>query len=151
MADDTLRALIRLIPPVRALKEDLEKSIHLELYSGTGDLAVRSFNGLQASVASAAANDPYVQTLSLQVPANASDKEKVSLALLAAGQLAAYLEGQTGLVSLGGGGGSSYQTAPTVAINSINGVPAETIDKIVSIGAAAMEGKGTPGAQEEQK
>ena len=36
-----LRALISLIPPARALKNDLEASIHTELYEGTGDLAVK--------------------------------------------------------------------------------------------------------------
>src|SRR5262249_25482353 len=133
-SDDTLRALIRLIPPARALKEDLEKSIHLEIYAGTGDLAIKSFNGLQASAA-AITNDPFVATLTLTAPETAGDKEKVSLALLAAGQLAAYLEGQTGLVSLGGSsGGANYQTAPSVHINGINGVPAETINKVMDIG-----------------
>ena len=65
--EERLRALIRLIPPARALKEDLEKSIHLELYSGTGALAVRSFQGLQASV-STITDDPYVAALGLTVP-----------------------------------------------------------------------------------
>ena len=34
----------------QALKEDLENSINLELHAGSGDLAVRSLNGLQTSV-----------------------------------------------------------------------------------------------------
>jgi len=108
--------LIRLIPPARALKEDLERSIHLEIYAGTGDLAIKSLNGLLASAATIA-NDPYLATLTLTAPEPAGDKEKVSLALLAAGQLAAYLEGQTGLVSLGSGKGNSYVTAPQISIN----------------------------------
>ncbi len=143
MSDDTLRALIRLIPPVRTLKEDLEQSLVMELYAGTGDLAVKSFNGLQAGVA-AITNDPYVASLNLSVPAEATDKEKVSLAKLAGGQLAAYLEGQTGLVSLGGGGGhSSIQTAPTISINNIHGLPAESVDKMVALGTSAMEEHGS--------
>jgi hypothetical protein len=138
-SDDMLRALIRLIPPVRALKEDLEKSLHLEHFAGTGDLAVRSFNGLQASVA-AVANDPYVATLNLSTAENATDKEKVSLALLGAGQLAAFLEGQTGLVGLGGNGSNIHQQyAPSVNIQNIDGVPAETVEKAMDIGAKAME------------
>jgi hypothetical protein len=137
--DDTLRALIRLIPPARALKEDLERSIHLEIYAGTGDLAIRSFNGLQASAA-AITNDSYVATLVLTPSDTAGDKEKVSLALLAAGQLAAYLEGQTGLVSLGGGGSISYRMAPEIHIDG-NSVPSDTINKMLDIGETALEGK----------
>ena len=136
--DDTLRALIRLIPPARALKEDLERSIHLEIYAGTGDLAIKSLNGLLASAA-AITNDPYLATLTLTAPEQAGDKEKVSLALLAAGQLAAYLEGQTGLVSHGADRGSSYVTAPSIAITGNTGVPSQTIDKMLEIGEAAIE------------
>jgi hypothetical protein len=139
--DDALRALIRLIPPARALKEDLERSIHLEIYAGTGDLAIKSLNGLRASVA-AITDDPYLATLALSAPEQAGDKEKVSLALLAAGQLAAYLEGQTGLVSLGGGGAISYRTAPEIRICD-NTVPSQTIDKMLEIGEAAIEGEPT--------
>ena len=48
-----------------------------------------------------------------------------------AGQLASYLEGQTGLVGLGGGSGDhNYQTAPSVNIAAINGVPADTVYKL---------------------
>lgn len=136
--DDTLRALIRLIPPARALREDLEKSIHLEIYTGTGDMAMKCFSGLQASVV-AITNDPYLATLVLTVPETSGEKEKVSLVLLAAGQLAAYLEGQTGLVNLGGGG-NTYNTAPSVHISD-NNVPTETLNKMLDIGEKALESK----------
>lgn len=99
--DDTLRALIRLIPPARALKEDLERSLYLEIYAGTGNMAMKSYQELQASVARIT-DDPYVAALSLDASENATDKEKVSLVRLAAGQLVAYLEGYIGLVGIGG-------------------------------------------------
>jgi hypothetical protein len=137
--DDTLRALIRLIPPARALKEDLGRSIHLELYSGTGDMALKSFQGLHASVVRLT-DDPYVEALSLSVPENATDKEKVSLALLAAGQLTAYLEGQTGLVGMGGaGGGGDYILAPQdISISGpISGTVGDAIGKM--LGASMKE------------
>ena len=105
--DEGLRTLIRLVPPARALKEELEKSIHLELYAGTGDLAVKSFQGLQVNVAKIV-DDSYVDALSLSAPKEATDKEKVSLALMAIGQLVAYLEGQIGLVGSGGGHRASH-------------------------------------------
>ncbi len=150
--DGTLRALIRLIPPARALKEDLEKSLNLELHEGSGDLAVRSLNGLRASVARIT-DDPYVETLALDPTEAADDKQKVSQALLAAGQLVAYLEGQTGLVGQGSGG-SHIQTAPNVNVNvmqgNIRGVPPETIDKAVGIAEQAIQGGAATGEQEEE-
>jgi|SRR5579871_780958 len=138
--DDTLRALIRLIPPARALKDDLERSIHLEIYAGTGDLAIRSFNGLQASAA-AITNDPYLATLALTAPETAGDKEKVALVLLAVGQLTAYLEGQTGLISLSMARGYSYVTAPQISFNGNSGVSAEAIDKMLGITRQAIDGE----------
>ena len=140
MGDDRLRSLIRLIPPVRALKDDLEQSIHLELYNGTGDLAVRSFQGLQASVARIT-DDPYVGSLALSVPEGAGDREKVSLARLAAGQLSAYLEGQTGLVGMGGGGGSrniNIQKAPMINLANVEGLPSEALGKLMERGAEVV-------------
>lgn len=127
MSDDsTLRGLIRLIPPARALKEQLEQFIHLEIYAGTGDMALASLKGLQQSVAQLT-NDPYVATLAPTVPEGLGDKEKVSFALLAAGQLCAYMEGQTGLVGGFGGknGGTNIhiQKAPSISLNNVHGIP----------------------------
>ena len=134
--NDTLRALIRLIPPARALRESLEKSLHLELYEGTGDFAVQSFQGLQAGV-TAVTVDPVGASLAIHPPTTATDREKVSLALLAAGQLAAYLEGQTGLAG-SGGGTSQIQTAPNINnVNIIGGSPAAS-DKMVDTIARAV-------------
>lgn len=128
MADEsTLRALIRLIPAARTLADQLEKSIHLETYNGTGDFAMQSLRGLQQSVAQIS-NDPLVAGLNPTVPEGAGDREKVSLALLAAGQLVAFLEGQTGLVGIGGSSGGngngniSIQKAPAINIANVHGV-----------------------------
>jgi hypothetical protein len=140
--DSNLRALIRLIPPARALREELEKGIHLELYAGTGPLAVGSFQGLQASVARLT-EDPYVASLAIHVPESATDREKVSLALLAAGQLAAYLEGQTGLVGAGGQGSHEhqYQLAPNINIGNLTGITPAGAEKVVEIISDAVKGR----------
>ena len=67
MENDTkLREMIRMIPPARSLKEDIDKSIHLDTYEGTGDAAIRTFSGLQKSVAKIA-DDPYLDSLSVEV------------------------------------------------------------------------------------
>jgi hypothetical protein len=141
-SDDTLRALIRLIPPAQALKNDLERSLHMELYAGAGDTAVRSFQGLQGAVARIA-SDPYVDSLALQVPADADDKQKVTMTRLAVGQLAAYLEGQTGLVNLGGNSaGSTIQyRSPQILSDGANiqGLDKETMDKLVGLAAESAK------------
>ena len=125
-----LSALIRLIPPARAMKDDLEASLHMELYTGIGDIVVKSYNNLHAS-ASRIISDPYVKSLALEVPEKASDKEKVILARLASSQLVACLESQTGLAGQGGGsGGNSYYIAP-VFNGSISDISNETLERII--------------------
>src|SRR5947207_7266070 len=47
---EELRALIRLIPAMRAMREELEKSLHLEFYKGMGDMALKSYRGMLVSV-----------------------------------------------------------------------------------------------------
>ena len=125
-----LNALIRLIPPARTLKNDLEASLHMELYTGTGDTVVKSYNNLHATV-SKYIDDPYVKSLALEVPEEASDKEKVLLARLASSQLVACLESQTGLVGIGSSG-NSYYAAP-VFNGSISDINSETLEKIMGL------------------
>ena len=119
--EEKIRGLIRLIKPARALRMELEKNLHMEMYSGAGDMAVRSYRGLRESVA-ALTDDPYLQALTLDVRPELTDREKVSVVLLMAGQLAAYLEGATGVAGLEGGGDSiNIQTAPIFQGSSIRG------------------------------
>ena len=127
-----LNALIRLIPPARALKNDLEASLHMELYTGIGDIAVKSYNNLHASV-SKCIDDPYVKSLVLEVPEEASDKEKVLLARFASSQLVACLESQTGLVGHGGGSGSNSYYAAPVFNGSISDISNETLERIMGV------------------
>ena len=134
-----LRALIRLIPSARALKNDLEESVHTELYVGTGDLAVKSYNNLHTNL-TRYVDDPYAESLALEVPKNANDREKVLLARLAASQLVAYLEGQIGLV---GGetirGANSYYNAPVIN-GPISSISDETLENLLGLkGSSATE------------
>jgi hypothetical protein len=142
MNDSALRSLIRLLPPARALKEQLEKSLHLEMYSGTGDVAISSLNSLKDAVATIA-SDAYIIALSPTVPEGAGDREKVSVALLIASQLLAYIEGETGLSGTLGGH-TSIQTAPNVNVNisSVEGVPniGVVMEKALNVGKQGAEG-----------
>src|SRR5690606_2920409 len=90
-----LRALIKLIAPLRALREDVEKSLHLEMYSSAGDLAVRSLEALHEQILDIT-QDRYVAALTVDA-GRGGDREKFSQVLLVSGQLLAYLEAQTGV------------------------------------------------------
>lgn len=148
---DTLRAMIRLIAPARALKEDLEKSVHLEMCDGTGEMAMRSFEGLRATVARLS-DDPYIEALRLEAPESATDAQKVALTMLAAGQLAAYLEGQTGLAGLSGGGGDrsiKIQRAPNINIGNMSKVHPALVEKLVELANSSEKTEGdTPAGDE---
>ena len=134
---DPLRALIRLIPPAWALRDELQRSIDLQLYEGTGDLAMQSFEGLRASVVRLT-NDPYVAALSPQPREDANDKQKIALVLMAVGQLVAYLEGQTGWGWSGKAGSRSGDRAVNnrpvgITIHGpVLGLSPETTDKLVN-------------------
>ena len=96
MSDDNLRALIQLIPPARALKKELDRLFSTDEYEGLGGMALRNLKGLTDSVVKLTDN-PYVATLAPDLPDDAPDKEKLAAALLAVGQLIAFLEGQAGI------------------------------------------------------
>ncbi|HVU12171.1 MAG TPA: hypothetical protein VHD90_12880 [Phototrophicaceae bacterium] len=131
LTSDDLRALIRLIPPMRALQDELEKSIPLETYEGTGNLAVRSFQGLQQSVYTIT-EEPYVAALGINLDEGATERQLIAQVSLAVGQLIAYVEGQTGVAGLTLRPAPHIQTAPTITLNmdSFQGSPEET-DRIM--------------------
>ena len=128
---DDLRALIRLIPAAQALRDELDKSLHLETFEGTAKLAARSFTGLQRSVASIT-EDPYIGGLGIDLQDNMPDKVVIAQVILAASQLLAYMEGQAGITGLTGKRDYRVQTAPSITLNmdGFQGSPAET-DRIM--------------------
>jgi hypothetical protein len=137
-----LRALIKLIPPLRALREDVEKSLHLEMYASVGDLAVRSLTALCEQIYEVT-QDRYVASLVVD-PNVGGDREKFSQVLLVSGQLLAYLEAQTGVnVTSTGRQQYSVQTAPNVHLN-MGDVVGGQADKIMDFVESAMRGVRPP-------
>jgi hypothetical protein len=124
---DDLRALIRLIPAAQALRDELDKSMHLETFEGTAALAARSFVGLQHSVMSIT-EDPYVGALGIEFDERTPEKLVIAQVILAASQLVAYMEGQAGISGLTGKRDYSVQTAPSITLNmdGFQGGPFET-------------------------
>ena len=131
-SEDRLRDLIRLIPPARALKENLEESIHMERYAGVGDPAVTLYQGLYSTI-TAITTDPYLTTLALNLPGDATDEQKTLLVRMATSQLLAFLEGQIGIVGLGAQNERRIQMAPKVAFHGpVGNLASETFLRIVS-------------------
>lgn len=132
MSEETLRALIRYIPPIVRLRKDLEMSVQLEQFTGLGDMAVKSYNGLQASVAQHS-DDPYIDALSLELASDAGDREKVAQVALATGQLMAYIQGQLGL-SLDLDGSSAHthvNSAPNIEIQGLGSGESHAVMRVV--------------------
>lgn len=102
--NDNLRALIRMLPPARALRQELKAVIAAETFEGVGKLAVRNFSGLLNSIMSLTDDGAYLDTLSVEPSGSGetADKEQVMAVLFSLSQLIAYLEGQIGLPASGG-------------------------------------------------
>jgi hypothetical protein len=95
VSDSNLRALIRLIPVARGLKDEVDKATTLETYEDSGDLTVRSFRNLLSAV-QRLMDDTFVASMGEGLEAAGNDKQKVLAVSLALSQLIPYLEGETG-------------------------------------------------------
>ena len=132
LGGDTLRAAMRFLPVARALKADLEESIHTENYQGIGDVALRSFRNVQTSIGQIT-GDTFIVTLGSDLPDDASDKEKVWQALLAVDQLVAYLGPQAGFPSESQVvQDRRFQNYKPITIGNITGAKADKIIEQIS-------------------
>lgn len=74
------------------LRDDLKRSIHMDIYQGLGEATVRIYRGIHEGI-SHAVDDPYLTALALgDLAVPAKDREKVALVNLLSGQLQIYLE-----------------------------------------------------------
>lgn len=140
MSEESLRALIRHLHLIISLRNNLEQSIHLESYAGLGNAAVKTYAGLRDSIARFV-EDPYLDALTLEVPADAGDKEKVSLVWLVAGQLLAYVQGQLGLSLESASTPTTVQNATNINISG-----SEAADQAMEITKRAL-GRGEEGSE----
>ena len=133
-----LRALIRLIPPVRTLREDVEKGLHLETFAGSGDLVVRTLQALREQIYHIT-QDAYIAALEPDVDESSKDRTKFSQVLLITGQLLAFLEQQTGTAGIGGERRGNYhvQTAPHIDLNMGDMIGGQA-DRLMDVIGSAM-------------
>jgi hypothetical protein len=142
MSEESLRTLIRYLAPLTTLRQDLERATALEFQAALGDTAVRTYQGLHASI-SRALDEPYLEALALQVPEGANDKEKISLVFLAVGQLLSLVHGAIGLPMGWGSPATDIQTAPYVIINAQGSNPevAHRLMNVVNRALGEAEGE----------
>jgi len=96
MHDDTFDhdAVTALTRAVGALGKAAERALVADAYDGAGDALVNNYRSLQAKLAETLPDDFYVASvLKLDVPAEADDRQKVSLVQVSAGQMHTYLQG----------------------------------------------------------
>ena len=148
LGGDTLRAALRFLPVARALKADLEESIHTENYQGIGDVALRSFRNVQTSIGQIT-GDTFIVTLGSDLPDDASDKEKVWQALLAVDQLVAYLGPQAGFPSESQVvQDRRFQNYKPITIGNVTGAKA---DKIIEQISKRVQGDEGPGEEDDEE
>ncbi|HEY3283514.1 MAG TPA: hypothetical protein VGN26_14700 [Armatimonadota bacterium] len=142
--EDHIRDLIRLMPAVRALKENLEESIHMERFASVGDSALRLYQGLYSTI-SGMTTDPYLSTLSIAPLDDATDEQKTLFVHMATGQLLAFLEGQVGVVNVGGA--RSVHLAPRVQfMGPVNDLGNQALRDILAKDESAPGEEGPEGA-----
>ena len=148
LGGDTLRAAMRFVPVARALKADLEESIHTENYQGIGDVALRSFRNVQTSIGQIT-GDAFIATLGSDLPDDASDKEKVWQALLAVDQLVAYLGPQAGFPSESQVvQDRRFQNYKPITIGNVTGAKA---DKIIEQISKRVQGDEEPEEEDDEE
>jgi hypothetical protein len=133
--DEPLRELIRLIPPARALRRNLEESIHMERYAGVGVPSVRLYRGLYER-ACGLSDDSYLASLRLDLREAAledeSDEEKVTTAHFYVSQLLAFLEAQTGVAGTGEGERGLVLAPKVQFAGPVNYVASENLMRILN-------------------
>ena len=90
MTKQELAMLKRYVAALRSLKDSVRRSVNNFMFKGTGDTYVRNYQGLHQAIASIL-DDPYVDSMVLELPEDADESAKVSLVLALSSQLCAYL------------------------------------------------------------
>lgn len=91
MADNT-HPLKRYYRAVHRLRDDLKRSIYMEMYKGLGDTAIRTYRGIHEAIMRET-EDIFVASLVMEdLAPDMGEKQKVAMVSLLSGQLLSYLE-----------------------------------------------------------
>ena len=86
-------ALNQLRMAFKSLAKSVDKSLMTQMYTGAGDVAVRSYRALHKRAIEVVPDDYFVrEVLDLELPADAPDGQKLSAVSLQANQMVDYLD-----------------------------------------------------------
>jgi hypothetical protein len=88
---DNLNILKRHFKALKNLRSDIHSMIPMETYRGQGDLLIRTYSSLHQAIA-AILKDTAVDALTVSLPPDAKDREKVTHVTILVGQLVAHVE-----------------------------------------------------------
>jgi hypothetical protein len=88
---ENLNKLKRHFKALKNLRSDMHSMIPMETYRGQGDLLVRTYTSLHTAIAEIL-NDPVIDALTVSLPPDAKEREKVVHITILVGQLAAHTE-----------------------------------------------------------
>jgi hypothetical protein len=94
MDEVKLQKIQQYLQALRALQRSVERAVQMDVYQGTGRMAVKQYTGIQRKVAELFPEDFYVtDTLTLELDDQIEERHLLSQVQLAAGQMVIYLEG----------------------------------------------------------
>lgn len=94
MDEMNIQKIHQYLQALRALQRSVERAVQMDVYQGTGRMAVKQYTGIQRKVAELFPDDFYVtDTLTLELDDKIEERHMLSQVQLAAGQMVIYLEG----------------------------------------------------------
>lgn len=94
MDETTAASLSQLRLAFKALSKSVEKALMTGMYTGAGGVSVKNYLALHARAVEQLPDDYYVrEVLSLDLPEDAPEKQKLAAVSLQAGQMVDYLDG----------------------------------------------------------
>jgi len=85
-----INMLKRYVAALKTLSDTVKMAVYNDMYKGSGSTYARNYTGLHKAIADIL-NDPYIDSLVLDIPADANDTVKANLVLGLSRQLSAYL------------------------------------------------------------
>lgn len=94
MDETKIQKIQQYLQALKALQRSVERAVQMDVYQGTGRMAVKQYAGIQRKVAELYPEDFYVtDTLTLELDEEIAERHMLSQVQLAAGQMVIYLEG----------------------------------------------------------
>lgn len=87
----TTNTLKRSLNALKRLRSDTAHMVPMDMYKGMGNILVRTYTALHEALTKII-DDPIVASLSIELPEDANDRQKVTQVAVLTGQLLSYVE-----------------------------------------------------------